>query len=52
MGAMGLSVERLRPGLRGDDLIAQREAVRAGMGMGFMAEHVLRIDPQVAALGG
>ena len=33
--------------LRSDDLIVQSQAVRAGLGVGFLAVYVVRIDPNV-----
>jgi DNA-binding transcriptional LysR family regulator len=48
--AMGLT---LRPGqivLRTDDLIACAEAVRAGMGIGFLADYVGRADTELVPL--
>lgn len=48
--AMGLAPEALRFGLRSDDLLAQWAAVRAGLGIGFIAEYVVRTDPKVQPL--
>ncbi|MDP1532918.1 MAG: LysR substrate-binding domain-containing protein, partial [Rubrivivax sp.] len=48
--AMGLAPERIRFGLRSDDLLAQWAAVRAGLGVGFIADFVVRTDPAVSTL--
>lgn len=45
--AMGFASSALRHGLRTDDLNAQWAAVQAGLGVGFMSEHLIRQDPQV-----
>jgi len=45
--AMGHHVGPEHFALRTDDLIAYWEAVRAGMGVGFFADHVARLDPAV-----
>ena len=45
--AMGQSGERLRFGLRSDDLLAQWAAVRVGLGIGFMNHHLVSTDAQV-----
>lgn len=45
--AMGLAVDPTRFALRTDDLIAHWEAVRAGLGVGFVAGYVARTDAQV-----
>ena len=50
MLALGLPADQLRYGLRSDDLIVQWAAVRAGLGVGFIADFVQRGDPQVSAL--
>lgn len=44
---MGYSVKREHFALRTDDLIAYWEAVRAGLGVGFVAHYVAATDPQV-----
>lgn len=48
--AMGFDASRLRFGLRTDDLNAQWAAVRAGLGIGFVGDHLLRSDPTVAVV--
>jgi DNA-binding transcriptional LysR family regulator len=45
--AMGFPVTREHFALRTDDLIAAWEAVRAGLGVGFTADYVIRTDPAV-----
>lgn len=45
--ATGFVSSALRHGLRTDDLNAQWAAVQAGLGVGFMSEHLIRQDPQV-----
>jgi DNA-binding transcriptional LysR family regulator len=45
--AMGFPVTREHFALRTDDLIASWEAVRAGLGVGFTADYVIRTDPAV-----
>lgn len=50
VAALGLPLHQLRFGLRSDDLIAQWAAVRAGLGIGFVGDYVVRTDPQVAKL--
>lgn len=48
--AMGIASDTLRFGLRSDDLMAQWATVRAGLGVGFINEYVLRTDPKVQPL--
>ena len=48
--AVGLAVAREAFALRTDDLIAYWEAVRAGLGIGFVAQHVARSDAQVVQI--
>jgi len=48
--AQGLAVERKDFAFRTDDLIVVWQAVRAGLGIGFVSEHQLRLDPSVIAL--
>ncbi|WP_396270309.1 LysR family transcriptional regulator [Ideonella sp.] len=48
--AMGFPAGALRAVLRTDDLIAQWSAVRAGLGVGFMSEYLIRTDPNVQTL--
>lgn len=48
--AMGLQVARERFVLRTDDLVAYWQAVRAGIGIGFIADYLARTDSQVVAL--
>ena len=45
--AMGFPVRREQFALRCDDLIAQWQAVRAGLGIGFVAGYMQRSDPEV-----
>jgi DNA-binding transcriptional LysR family regulator len=45
--ARGLAVERKDFAFRSDDLIVVWQAVRAGLGIGFVSEHQLRLDPAV-----
>lgn len=45
--ALGHDVPRERLVLRTDDLMAYWSAVRAGMGIGFVADYLLRTDPAV-----
>jgi DNA-binding transcriptional LysR family regulator len=45
--AMGHPVTREHFALRTDDLIATWEAVRAGLGVGFVADYVIATDPAV-----
>jgi DNA-binding transcriptional LysR family regulator len=45
--ALGYSVTRTAFAFRCDDFIAQWQAVRAGMGLGFMADYMARTDPDV-----
>lgn len=46
--ALGHAVERQHFAFRTDDLMAYWEAVRAGLGIGFVADYVARTDPNVA----
>lgn len=48
--AMGYPVERAHFAFRTDDLIAYWEAVRAGLGIGFVARYLARTDPSVVAV--
>lgn len=48
--ALGLPVSALRHGLRTDDLLAHWAAVQAGLGVGFVSEHLIRSDPTVTAI--
>ena len=45
--ALGHPVQRERFDVRTDDLIAMWQAVRAGLGVGFMADYVIDTDPGV-----
>jgi DNA-binding transcriptional LysR family regulator len=45
--AMGFPVRRDQFALRCDDFIAQWQAVRAGLGIGFVAGYMQRSDPEV-----
>lgn len=48
--ARGLPVTRERFGFRTDDLIAAWQAVRAGLGVGVVSDHLIRTDPAVVPL--
>lgn len=48
--AMGYPVDRQHFALRTDDLIAYWGAVRAGVGIGFVADYLLRTDADVVPL--
>lgn len=48
--AMGYPVKREQFAFRSDDLIAHWQAVRAGVGIGFVADYVARTDADVIAL--
>lgn len=48
--AMGFPVSKDLFAFRTDDFIVQWQAVRAGLGVGFAAEYMLRSDPQVLPL--
>lgn len=50
MAKVGFPVDRLRYGLRSDDLIMQWEAVRAGLGIGFLSDCVANSDPDILPL--
>jgi DNA-binding transcriptional LysR family regulator len=45
--SQGLAVEREHFAFRTDDLIVVWQAVRAGLGIGFVSEHQIRSDPAV-----
>lgn len=45
--AMGYAMERDAFALRTDDFVAQWQAVRAGLGVGFVASYLARTDPDV-----
>ena len=45
--AMGYPVPREAFALRSDDLLVQWQAVRAGLGIGFLADYQARLDPAV-----
>ncbi|MFY3385806.1 LysR family transcriptional regulator [Paracidovorax sp. MALMAid1276] len=45
--ALGYPVERQHFAFRTDDLIAYWAAVRAGLGIGFVAQYLARTDPEV-----
>jgi len=45
--AQGLAVEREHFAFRTDDLIVAWQAVRTGLGIGFVSEHLIRTDPAV-----
>lgn len=48
--ARGLRVDREHFAFRTDDLIVVWQAVRAGLGIGFVSEHLLRTEPAVVPL--
>lgn len=48
--AMGYPVERQHFALRTDDLMAYWQVVRSGLGIGFVADHMARTDPNLVAL--
>ena len=48
--AMGLAVTRANFAFRSDDLIAGWQAVRAGLGVGFVADYLARTDPAVVPI--
>jgi DNA-binding transcriptional LysR family regulator len=48
--ARGLSVDREHFAFRTDDLIVVWQAVRAGLGIGFVSEHLIRTEPAVVPL--
>jgi DNA-binding transcriptional LysR family regulator len=48
--AFGFAPSTLRHGLRTDDLNAQWAAVQAGLGVGFMSDHLIRLAPSVTAI--
>jgi DNA-binding transcriptional LysR family regulator len=45
--AMGFPVPREAFALRSDDFLVQWQAVRAGLGIGFLADYQARLDPEV-----
>ena len=49
-GAMGLPMTREQFALRTDDLMAYWQAVRSGLGIGFVADYLARTDPDVIAI--
>lgn len=48
--AMGYPVQKEHFAFRTDDLLAYWEAVRAGLGIGFIADYVAHTDPEVVRL--
>jgi DNA-binding transcriptional LysR family regulator len=48
--AMGYSIDPARFALRTDDLMAYAAAIRAGMGIGFVANYLARADTQLVPL--
>lgn len=48
--ALGMPADQVRFSLRSDDLNAQWAAVRAGLGIGFIADYVIRSDTEVVKL--
>jgi DNA-binding transcriptional LysR family regulator len=48
--AFGLPATREHFAFRSDDLVAYWEAVRAGLGVGFVADYLAATDPQLTAL--
>lgn len=49
-GAMGYTITREQFAFRTDDLMAYWQAVRSGVGIGFVADYLARTDPDVAAV--
>ena len=49
-GHLGITVERDHFCLRTDDLIAAWQAVRAGLGVGFISNYLIRTDSEVVPL--
>lgn len=47
MAKFGFPIEKLRFGLRSDDLIVQWAAIRAGLGIGFLADCLVNTDPDI-----
>lgn len=45
--AQGIPLKRENFAFRSDDLIVSWQAVRAGLGIGFVSEHMIRTDPKV-----
>jgi DNA-binding transcriptional LysR family regulator len=45
--AMGHPIDREAFALRTDDFMVQWQAVRAGLGVGFVADYMARTDPEV-----
>ena len=50
LSGMGMSIAQDRFGLRTDDLMAYWGAVRAGLGIGFVANYLMREDPAVQSV--
>jgi len=48
--ALGQPAERAHFAFRTDDLLAYWQAVRAGLGIGFVADYLARTDPDVVAV--
>lgn len=48
--ARGFPVKREQFAFRSDDLIVVWQAVRAGLGVGFASEHLIRTDPAIVPL--
>lgn len=48
--AMGYPVQREQFAFRSDDLMAHWQAVRSGLGIGFVSDFLARTDPDVTAL--
>ena len=48
--SFGVPLQRENFATRTDDLMAYLEAVRAGLGVGFLADYVARADPNLVAL--
>lgn len=49
-GAMGFTITREQFALRTDDLMAYWQAVRSGVGLGFVADYLARTDADVIAV--
>jgi DNA-binding transcriptional LysR family regulator len=50
VASMGLHADSVAYALRTDDFLAQWAAVRAGMGIGFVASYVARTDPSIVVI--
>lgn len=50
MAKGGISEDKLQYGLRSDDLLVQWEAIRAGLGVGFLADCLVKADSNIVPL--